>query len=479
MTDHEAIRSVETQWSVARARAQRASGVYAVLGCLGGALIVVPIALFATAVTSGPWRYVVMSATTLVLILPGVYAMWRDTIRQQARSNDLAVQLEQELTDAVASAQRESAERMVQVRRREFETRVANALEMAEDEGEVLGAVDRALASTLPDRPAEVLLADNSHAHLIRMALRTPTDDVPACPVESPDHCPAARRAQVQQFADSDELDSCPKLRDRAHGRCSAVCVPVSIMGRTVGVIHAIGEPGALVDDATVADLSTLSKLAGARIGLLRVMTETQLQAATDSLTGLLNRRSLENKARGLRVANTPVVVAMADLDHFKALNDKHGHETGDRALRLFAQVLRNTLRQSDLVARYGGEEFALVLPSYDRSDACDALNRVRAALADAIATAGLPRFTASFGVIEESDPNDDLGQLLTRADVALFDAKRRGRDRVVAHDVLGHVVSPPGGDAIGNGDGGTAQTDHATQTTTEWSLEPSIPTMG
>jgi len=439
MKDHEAIRSVETRWSAARDRARRASGVYALVGSVGGALLVIPIALFASAVASGVWRYVVMSATALVLLAPGVYAMWRDTIRQQARSDDLAAELERQLTEAVRSAEREAAERMVQVRRQEFETRLANALEMADDENEVLGAVEGALGATLPDRPAELLLADNSHAHLIRMAVATPTNEPPACPVDSPDRCPAARRAQVQQFADSDELDSCPKLRARAGGRCSAVCVPVSIMGRTVGVIHATGEPNVLVNDSTVADLSTLAKLAGARIGLLRVITETQLQAATDSLTGLMNRRSFENKMRTLRASRTPVVVAMADVDHFKALNDKYGHETGDRALRLFAQVLRDSLRQTDLVARHGGEEFALALPSYNLDEARSALDGVRVALKDAIASSGLPPFTASFGAVAAGGDGEDLAQVLAAADVALFDAKRDGRDRVVVHDGRGY----------------------------------------
>ena len=119
--------------------------------------------------------------------------------------------------------------------------------------------------------------------------------------VDSPDHCPAARRAQVQRFADSEELDACPKLRGRPEGAVSALCVPVSIMGRTVGVIHATGEQGASLIETTVQDLETLAKLAGARIGLLRVMAETQLQAATDSLTGLLNRRSFEQRASLMR----------------------------------------------------------------------------------------------------------------------------------------------------------------------------------
>ena len=213
---------------------------------------------------------------------------------------------------------------------------------MANGEPEVLDVIERSLASVISDSPAELLLADNSHAHLLRMASVSPTGEPPACGVDSPDRCPAARRAQVQRFSDSDDLDACPKLRNRPQGRLSALCVPVSIMGRTVGVIYTTGAPQHDVEEDAVEDLETLAKLAGARIGLLRVMAETQLQAATDSLTGLLNRRTFEDKVAAHRREVDDMAVAMVDLDHFKTLNDTYGHETGDRALILFAEGVRS-----------------------------------------------------------------------------------------------------------------------------------------
>jgi diguanylate cyclase (GGDEF)-like protein len=328
----------------------------------------------------------------------------------------------------------------VQVRRQEFETRVANALEMASGEPEVIDAVERAFLATLPETPVELLLADNSHAHLMRVAVSAPEGEAPGCGVDSPNRCPVARRAQVQRFEDCNALDACPKLRDRPQGRCSAVCVPVSIMGRTVGVIHALGKPDQEFDEATVQDLSTLANLAGARIGLLRVMSETQLQAATDALTGLMNRRSLENEVAILRMAKTRMVTLMADLDHFKQLNDTYGHETGDRALRAFAQALRSAVRADDLVARYGGEEFAVVMPEVPLGLACETVEAVRATVAEGLRSAGLPEVTASFGVVEASE-GEELYELLARADAALLDAKREGRDRVVVHDRYGRVV--------------------------------------
>ena len=163
-------------------------------------------------------------------------------------------------------------------------------------------------------------------------------------------------------------------------------------------------------------------------------MAETQLQASTDTLTGLLNRRSFSEKVAAVPHDLHPVAVAMADLDHFKNLNDTYGHETGDRALRLFARVLRDTLRAHDLVSRYGGEEFAIAFPDCSAVDATRALNTVPAQLDAAITVGGLPKFTSSFG-ITEIEPGEELAAALRRADDALLVAKRSGRDQIVLHD--------------------------------------------
>jgi diguanylate cyclase (GGDEF)-like protein len=354
-----------------------------------------------------------------------------------------ADRLNAELNDAMADSDRQARIRDTQAERQRFESRLANALDMAEGEPEVIEVIERSLSGVLPDAPVELLLADNSHAHLHRMAAVGPAGKPPSCGVDSPDRCPAARRAQVQEFTDSDDLDACPKLRNRPEGRLSALCVPVSIMGRTVGVIHATGEPGAKMDDAHVDDLATLAKLAGARIGLLRVMAETQLQASTDTLTGLLNRRSFSQRVAAVPPHLYPIAVAMADLDHFKALNDTYGHETGDRALRLFARVLRDSLRASDLASRHGGEEFAIAFPDCSAVDATRVLNTLRSQLDAAITVGGLPKYTVSFG-LTESEPGEDLETVLRRADDALLQAKREGRDRVVLHDAVGGAKLAP-----------------------------------
>jgi diguanylate cyclase (GGDEF)-like protein len=429
----------EEEWSGEIARTNRVRWLSLFGGTVVLALIFVPCIMIGQALAHGLAADLISAAVLIALLLPMSAGLVVLSARQEERSNEKVRSLNAELSEAIADADRQADIRDSQVQRQRFESRLANALDMAEGEPEVIDVIERSFGAVLPEAPVELLLADNSHAHLLRMAAVGPDGEAPGCGVDSPDRCPAARRAQVQAFPDSDDLDACPKLRNRPQGRLSALCVPVSIMGRTVGVIHATGTPGEAVADEKVDDLATLAKLAGARIGLLRVMAETQLQASTDTLTGLFNRRSFSQKVAAVPAHLHPVAVAMADLDHFKELNDTYGHETGDRALRLFARVLRDSLRGSDVVGRYGGEEFAIAFPDCSAADAGRALNIVRTQLDAAITVGGLPKFTASFG-ITESEPGEELIAVLRRADEALLAAKRDGRDKVVLHDPSGRT---------------------------------------
>ena len=326
----------------------------------------------------------------------------------------------------------------VQAKRREFETQLARALEMVQDEVSAFDVLQRAMSRIAPEASVELLLADNSHAHLERMVTASPDgESIAGCTVDSPDQCEAARRAQTLVFRDSEELDACPMLRGRHQGRCSGVCVPVSIMGRTVGVVHTSGVVDEPLAEPRVQALQTLANQAGNRIGMLRVMAETQVQASTDGLTGLINRRSLENRIRLLRTEGLDFSFVMADLDHFKDLNDANGHEAGDRALRIFAETLRHELRGEDLACRYGGEEFAIVLPRAELPEAIEAMGRIREGLAHTTGRGDTPTFTSSFGIAHSSDAAD-LDDLVQRADRALFAAKDAGRDRICidGHDI-------------------------------------------
>lgn len=426
----------DAQWDDAQKRRDQVTRLSGGVGMLlfGGQTFA---AMFiATMIGKGAWRYPISIAVAGLIGLPLVVAIMRYSTKETAKTDSRLREMSHQLNEAMRAANEEAARRDSQAQRQKFESRLTNALDMAEGEREVFEVVERSVSMILPDASSELLLADNSHAHLVRMAAVGFERGEGGCPVDSPDHCPAAQRAQIQVFPDRDHLDACPKLRRRSTEHASALCVPVSIMGRTVGVIHSTHGTPHKPPEEEVSHLSTLAKLAGARIGLMRAMAESQLQASTDTLTGLLNRRSFEEKLTECRRTHHHIAVAMADLDHFKELNDTYGHETGDRALRLFARVLQESLRSDDLVCRYGGEEFAIAFPSCSAIDAERALQKVRTHVDEATALSGLPRFTASFGVTE-MPAHSDLPSALARADTSLFTAKREGRNRVVVDPTL------------------------------------------
>jgi diguanylate cyclase (GGDEF)-like protein len=168
-------------------------------------------------------------------------------------------------------------------------------------------------------------------------------------------------------------------------------------------------------------------------------------EARTDPLTGLLNRRGLNERAEveiaRARRDNTPMAVASFDLDHFKLINDEWGHETGDQVLVWIGRVLTGESRDIDTVARVGGEELVALLPDTDVAGADEFTERVRAAL-DRHEPQGLPPVSVSAGVVSARDPQD-LQTMLQRADSALYVAKRGGRDRTVSWAAPGSRPSP------------------------------------
>jgi diguanylate cyclase (GGDEF)-like protein len=314
--------------------------------------------------------------------------------------------------------------------RNELETRLQRSLEMASTEADVYRVVSRALSITAPSVPAELLVADSSRAHFHQVA-RSDAREGHGCQVTTPTECPAATFGQTQIWTSSSALDACPHLQDRPGGECSALCVPMGIGGNTVGVMHATGPDLDPPDDHTVVRVELIARKVGERVGMLRAFMRSETQAHTDPLTGLLNRRSVEDKVRGIVESGRTYIAVYADLDHFKQLNDVHGHDAGDQALRLFARVMRETVRPDDLVSRYGGEEFVIVLPELQVSDAYAVINRLRERLETAQSAGSGPRFTASFGVTA-ARPENTFTETLEMADAALLKAKATGRDRIV-----------------------------------------------
>jgi diguanylate cyclase (GGDEF)-like protein len=172
------------------------------------------------------------------------------------------------------------------------------------------------------------------------------------------------------------------------------------------------------------------------------------LLATIDSLTGLVNRRAFFERTESARLLaarlRSPIALMMIDIDHFKRLNDRFGHATGDEALCIFAATAQQALREHDIMGRLGGEEFALVLPGTDIEGALQAAERLRNAVAAAVLPTSGNQYTmtVSIGVVV-IDPGEHINSALARADHALYAAKSAGRDRIEVGLPRLRVVTP------------------------------------
>lgn len=210
-------------------------------------------------------------------------------------------------------------------------------------------------------------------------------------------------------------------------GVFSLVCLGAAVLSKGIDALVA-------APDLTLATI-TAGIACLAYGNALRQSEGAQRQAAIlDPLTGLLNRTKLEERFAEVRelaiVRHRPVAVVALDLDHFKAVNDAHGHAVGDAVLVDTAYALRGALREFELLYRVGGEEFVVFLPGVDASTAETLAERLRIAVRDA-RPGGLD-VTVSIGVAVATGPDIQLAPQLAAADAALYAAKRGGRDRVV-----------------------------------------------
>ena len=208
--------------------------------------------------------------------------------------------------------------------------------------------------------------------------------------------------------------------------------LPLTASGEQFGTLELVGDSFSKEQRMNAASLAAHAVVA---LENARLHGMVERQALVDGLTGLANRRAtsdaLHAEAARAERLETPLSVALADIDGFKDVNDVHGHAVGDEVLRAFAEVLRETLRESDVAGRWGGEEFLLLLPGADKDGAAQLADRVRLGLA-ARSIPSVPglRVTASFGVAEYAGETN-TEQLVAAADSALYRAKRAGKDRV------------------------------------------------
>ncbi len=366
-------------------------------------------------------------------VVASVYGILLSELRRRSRAEKRAASAGQQLAINLEHLERSSAD---------LQTlgRYTGLLQSCANPEEALEITARTLEALLPEVAGSVYLlrASNDRAENI-VHWGTPLVETSAFLV--PSDCWAIRRGQPHFIDDLHRDAGCPHIaRPEPGNSVATACIPMSAQGAQLGFLFLCGAgPGPLprlpVAESAVEQLSLA-------LSNLRLRESLRLQSIRDPLTGLYNRRYLEESlAREIARCGRrdfPLSVLMLDVDHFKQFNDTHGHGGGDALLAAVGQLLTSRLRGEDIACRYGGEEFTVILPESDRASALRYAEEIRIALSQmSVPFSGktLPPITVSLGVA--TYPVDGVAgiTLLRKADAALYRAKRSGRNRVLPFD--------------------------------------------
>ena len=225
------------------------------------------------------------------------------------------------------------------------------ALSLAETEQAVLQTAMRAADSAYRDLGFQLITIDATD----RSVRLTAPDGPSICTFAAPEQCPALSHGRTWHHRVDDALARCPRLTE---DDICVTCAPIQVEGTPTAIAQL-----SRYDARTIRfeELEALALATAVRLSVTRHIAAATVDSMTDHLTGLANRRLYEQRVGDLDVAGVPYALVMADLDHFKALNDRYGHDVGDRCLEIFAQVLKDACRDSDLPCRLGGDRRAHV----------------------------------------------------------------------------------------------------------------------
>jgi diguanylate cyclase (GGDEF)-like protein len=259
----------------------------------------------------------------------------------------------------------------------------------------------------------------------------------PADQVFSPEACCALRSGKAFVHTGEDTGLAC---RHVTPANQAYVCVPMMAQSETVGIIHIRkARRGSAGLDAHVRITEAVAERAGLAIANLNLREALRQQSIHDPLTGLYNRRfleeSLNREVARCKRKGTGFAVLMIDADHFKRFNDTYGHDAGDGALRALSGALQKSTREADIVCRFGGEEFVVVLPDTNLGGATLLAQRIIEFVRGQEITHNgktLPSITASIGLAMYPQNGDTVNALIQSADRALYQAKGAGRDRIM-----------------------------------------------
>jgi diguanylate cyclase (GGDEF)-like protein len=358
------------------------------------------------------------------------------------------------LITLVAAGASAISERELRRRRLDLESLsdLASAMERSSEPGEIAGILLTSLADAF-DLKRLVLLGAGHDATVLARSPAVARDVLPVAPGERSlvtrtitDRAPRLVRA----LNATDD----PWLTALLPGARNLVAVPLTAEGGSQGVLvfEYNRRPGSRMERRMLAIVERFAAHTALSLRNALLLERMRRVAAVDGLTRIPNRRTFEEEleresARASRTGE-PVSLIMIDIDHFKILNDTHGHQVGDDVLQQVASILRTASREYDVVARYGGEEFAVIVPSCGREEAAASADRLLTALRQAATTVPV---TASLGFATYPDDASSSRRLVDRADQALYAAKRAGRDRIAGYpEVLADQMAARSGIAAG-----------------------------
>ncbi len=372
-----------------------------------------------------------------------------DTALSQRRSHSLSTATAIAVAVAVALAALLAATGVLLTRRmarneeerQRDQSELRELLQASESEQESRDLLIRHVEKLVPRAGAAVLNRNNSDDRLEMTvsARNSPLRDANAEQMR-PRSCMAVRLSHSYDHHPGDPgLQEC-EICGAVQG--TAICEPLLVGGQVIGsVLVASKKP---IDAERRARLRESVAQAAPILANQRNLAIAERRAASDALTGLPNRRAADETfkrmaAQASRNAS-PLTAILLDLDHFKEVNDQHGHEGGDRALALVGNIIQSTIRTSDFAARFGGEEFLVLLPATDGDAAAIVAEKLRMEIAHA-ELVGIAPLSASLGLAVLPTDAGEPDELLRKADRALYVAKENGRNRV-------HVFSHSGVEA-------------------------------
>jgi diguanylate cyclase (GGDEF)-like protein len=308
----------------------------------------------------------------------------------------------------------------------------SDLIQAVDSEDEAHELVQRHLHRSIAGSAVAVLSRNNSDNRLAAVTPLEPESALAALLASAePRACLAIRLGRPHEDGvDHDELISCT-ICSKLEG--TATCQPLLVSGKVIGTVL-IRHSRALKETELRGVTDTVAQAAPV-LANLKTLAIAENRASTDALTGLPNRRAMNDTLKRMaahagRTAQ-PLAAIAFDLDRFKSINDRYGHEAGDAALSAVGECLREHLRESDFAARIGGEEFLILAPDTDVEGARVLAEKLREALAREEVPQLLEPFTASFGVAVMPFHATNTEALVRRADRACYLAKENGRNRV------------------------------------------------